>query len=117
PGGPDLTTLQNLANANRGNYVGTDDGSLDAAFTNQLVNALDSLSPQLIAQSSTDISSGTGPFNLQSFPLNKHVSKLILKISVDRKFEVPQLLQLFSRIIVEKDGENVTGRIRPSWGS
>lgn len=115
PGGPDLTTLQNLASENRGNYIGTDDGSIAIAFTDQFANALASTSPQLIAESKTNVGSGSGPFALQSFPLNKGVAKLIIKLTVDRKFEIPQLLQLFAATTVEKDGINVMNRAKPSW--
>ncbi len=115
PGGPDLTTLQNLAVENRGNYIGTDDGSLAVAFTDQLANALASTSPQLIAESKTNVASGSGPFTLQSFPLNKGVAKLIIKLTVDRKFEIPQLVQLLAATTIEKDGINVTNRAKPSW--
>lgn len=115
PGGPDLNTLQNLADENRGNYVGTDDGLLDEAFTDQLVNAMGSLSPQLISRSITNLN-GAGPSTtLQSFPLNKKVSRLMLKITADRKYEVPQLLQLASSITIEKDGEPITMGVNPSW--
>jgi hypothetical protein len=115
PNGPDLNTLQNLANANRGHYVGTDDGTLSEAFEDQLFNAFGSLSPQLITRSSTLLSSSDEFTDLQSFPLNKKVSRLLIKISADRKFEVPQLIQFASSIVLEKDGVPVQGGVQPSW--
>lgn len=115
PSGPDLNTLQNLANENRGVYVATDDGSLDVAFTDQLVNAMGSLSPQLVARSVTRLSNVQQPTTLQTFPLNKKVSRLLLKISADRKFEIPQLLQFAAAISLEKDGKPIKGAVVPSW--
>src|SRR5690606_15177931 len=115
PNGPDLNTLQNLAGNNRGNYVGTDDGSLDEAFTDQLINALRSFSPQLISRTSTNLSTVEALTTLQSFPLNKNVSRLLLDIKADRKFEVPQLLQFASSISIEKDGTPFQGGVVPSW--
>lgn len=115
PNGPDLNTLQNLAGNNRGNYVGTDDGSLDEAFTDQLTNALRSFSPQLISRTSTNLSPVEALTTLQSFPLNKNVSRLLLNIKADRKFEVPQLLQFASSISIEKDGTPIQGGVVPSW--
>lgn len=115
PSGPDLLTLQNMANSNRGNYVGTDDGSLAVAFTDQLVNAMGSLSPQLISRSTTNLNSNAASTTLQTFPLNKKVSRLLLQIQADRKFEIPQLLQFASAISLEKDGIPIKAGVSPSW--
>lgn len=116
PAGPDLTTLQNLANENRGAYTATDDGTIDNAFTEQLVNAFHDLSPQLVERSTTSVT-GAGSFTLQTFPLNKNVSKLFIQLKANRRFEVPELAQWLARIRVEKDGANVTNRAKPSWVS
>lgn len=125
PGGAFHTTLQNLALNNRGSFNTTDDGTaflfvggnasgdLSSGFTDQFVTMLSEFSPQLIGRSSTNVASGTAPFTLQSFPVNKRVDKLLLEFVFDRKFEIP--VQLLSRIQVLKDGIPVTQHARPSW--
>lgn len=115
PNGPDLDVLQNLAGENRGYYVGTEDGTLEEAFTDQLVNAMNSLSPQLLVRSSTTLNQRESSTTLQSFPLNKKVSRLLVKIKANRKFEVPQLIQFASAITLEKDGVPITSGVNPSW--
>lgn len=126
PSGDFHTTLQQLATKHRGSYNTTDDGSaftfvaggadLSSGFTDQFVSMLSKFSPQLIERSSTS-TAGTGPFNLQTFPLNKRVNKLLLEFTVNRSFETAQIVQLLARIVVKKDGVVVTPKAKLSLAS
>ena len=121
------TVLQNLAVNNRGSYNITENGSaftfkgglasgdLTSGFTNQFVAMLAEFSPQLVARSTTNVGQGPAPYSLGSFPLNKRVDKLLLEFSFDKFFEVGQLVQVLSRIIVQKDGASVMANVQPSW--
>lgn len=121
------TTLQNLATQNRGSYNITDDGNaftfqagnasgdLSSGFTNQFVDMLDDFSPQLIATSTTNVSQGSAPHTLLTFPLNNRVDKLLLEFVFDENFETLQLMQVLARINVQKDGASVMTSIQPSW--
>jgi len=127
PSGDFHTTLRNLAENNRGSYNTTDDGiafnfqggvsggDLSAGFTDQYVMMLATFSPQLVERSSTDLTSGTAPHALQSFPLNKRVNKLLLEFAFDKSFEIPTLAQVIARIAVKKNGTLVTPKATPSW--
>ncbi|MEN8228455.1 MAG: VWA domain-containing protein [Bacteroidota bacterium] len=130
PNGTYHTTLWNLALNNGGSYNTTDDGSaftfevsagadvrgdLSGGFTDQFVAMLAESSPQLIDRSSTSFSSGSPPFTLQTFQLNKKVDKLLLEFVFNRKFEIPELAQVMTRIQVTKDGNPVIQYAKPSW--
>lgn len=130
PSGDFHTTLQNLALNHRGSYNTTDDGStftfdtssasvgadgsLSSGFTDQFMAVFTTFSPQLIERSSTSLS-GAAPHALQSFPLNKQVSKLLLEFTFDKNFEIPTLAQVLARIVVKKGATVVTPKATPSW--
>ncbi len=126
PNGNYRTTLEGLANNNRGslnftsngaafNFItGNTDGDLSSGFTNAFVDALAEFSPQLVARSDHNLLQGQTA-TLESFPLNNRVNKLLVQISVDRKMETPELAQLLARIRVAKDGTDVTGQAQTSF--
>lgn len=127
PGGAFHTTLSNLASNNRGSYYTSEDGTafdfkggnnvgdLSGGFTSAFVTMLSAFSPQIIDNTASAVPANNTPVTLQSFPLNKQVDKLLLQFSVDKNFEVPQLVQLFARIMVQKDGVSVMKYAKPSW--
>jgi hypothetical protein len=127
PSGAFHTTLQNLAVNNRGSYNTTMDGTaftfidgdpngdLSSGFGNNFMTMLQDNSPQIIDKTTTAIPTNNTQVSLQEFPLNKAVNKLLLEFVVPRNYEVPQLIQLLSRIRVTKDGTSVLNYARPVW--
>ncbi|HLF64400.1 MAG TPA: VWA domain-containing protein [Saprospiraceae bacterium] len=121
------TTLQNLAVNNRGSYnitadgtaftfqQGNSSGDLTSGFSNQFVDMLDDFSPQLITTATTNVSQGSAPHTLLTFPLNQRVDKLLLEFAFDKNFESVQLVQLLTRILVQKNGASVMASVQPSW--
>ena len=119
PGGPDLTTLQNLAGQNRGtamitangsSFTGGCSGDITSAFTCAIAPALAGTSPQMVASFSGALS---GTVSLPPFEVNRKVSQLLIQLSYTRKFETPSLVGLLSGIRILKDGTDVTSFFRP----
>ncbi|WP_162946604.1 vWA domain-containing protein [Chitinophaga barathri] len=126
PSGNFHTTLMAMATANRGSYNTTLDGtnfafqgglasgSLSMGFVNQFVTMLSQFSPQIVTTAFKPLPP-SGAVLLETFPLNKRVDKLLLEFTVGRKLEVPQLLQVYKGIRIEKDGADVKRYAQPSW--
>lgn len=126
PSGTFHTTLLALATANRGSYNTTLDGtnftfqgglasgSLSMGFVNQFVTMLSQFSPQIVTTAFKPLP-GAGVVPIETFPLNKRVDKLLLEFTVGRKLEVPQLLQVYKLIRVEKDGKDVKNYAKVTW--
>lgn len=125
PAGLDLTTLANLAAEHRGSCLitsngssfttsgGTPVGTIDAVFNFAFIEMLHDYSPQCINYSSGVLSTGNSVVNLVQFPVNDGVSGPMIELIFDKKFEIPNLVQLLSRFIIQKDGVNVTQFAQP----
>lgn len=126
PSAPFHATLLGLATSNRGSYNttldgntfefkgGLTDGDLSTGFTVQFVQMLSQFSPQIVTTAFKALPA-TGAVPVETFPLNKKVDKLLLEFRVGRKLEIPQLLQVYKGIRIEKDGADVKKYAQPSW--
>ena len=120
-----LTTLQNLATKSGGNCLLTSNGNsftnttsmvignIDAIFTQAFINLLRDNSPQLIRTKSGSI--GSAAQGLVDFPLNKNVDDLLIEVSLNKNFEIPQLARLVAAIRVSRNGQDVTALATPRW--
>jgi hypothetical protein len=119
-----LTTLKNMASANRGqclltsngidftNSEGIPIGTVDAVFTQTFINLLHEASPQLVKFTSGPIVGGQ---KLVDFPLNKNVEDLVIEIKMNKNFEIPSLVPILGSIRVSRNGTDVTGLATPRW--
>ena len=119
-----LSTLKNMASANRGqclltsngldftNGEGTPIGNIDAVFTQMFINLLHDASPQLVKFTSGPIVNGQ---KLIDFPLNKNVEDIVIEIKLNKNFEIPSLARILGSIHVFRDGTDVTGLSTPQW--
>jgi hypothetical protein len=119
-----LTTLQNIATANRGTALITEDGAhfLDAnnnttslttiedAFAYAVVPALAGNSPQVVTSYVGNLSQSA---SFAPFDVNQHASQLLVQISFPRSFETPTLLGRLAGFRIEKDGSDVTQHFEP----
>ncbi|MCB0572790.1 MAG: VWA domain-containing protein [Phaeodactylibacter sp.] len=127
PAGLDHTTLLNLAGEHRGSYLitsngnsfnssgGTLIGNIDAVFNQAFIDMLHDYSPQNINFSSGELSTGNSVVTLAQFPVNEGVSGPMIELIFNRKFEIPSLIQLLSRFVVQKDGANVMQFAQPRF--
>jgi hypothetical protein len=115
PGGMS-SLLNNIANHTDASYHHSATGlDLGSAFTDAFNDLLSGSSPQLIARSSHAIPANGTAVTLQTFPVNNHVSKLLLEFQLGKNFEIPQLVQVLARIRVQRNGVNMLSYARPSW--
>lgn len=126
PSAPFHTVLLGLATSNRGAYNTTLDGitfefqgglasgDLSMGFMTQFVQMLSEFSPQIVTTAFKPLPA-TGAVPVETFPLNKKVDKLLLEFRVGRKLEIPQLLQVYKGIRIEKDGADVKRYAQPTW--
>ncbi len=122
PSGSYLTTLQNLATEHGGQYIVTtngDDfdgmlGNLETTFDAVIAPLLDANSPQLVAFNRTELSGETS-ITLPEFKLNKRLGGLMFRVSLNRKFEIPDLVKILAGMKIEKDGVNITAYFKPKF--
>lgn len=120
-----LSTLQNLATKNGGNCLLTSNGNsftnttsmvigdINAVFTQAFVNLLRDNSPQLVNTRSGGINGANQ--KLIDFPLNKNVADLLIEVSLNKRFEIAQLVRLVGTIRVMRNGQDVTALATPRW--
>jgi von Willebrand factor type A domain-containing protein len=121
PEGNYLTTLQQLAHQNRGKVIITGNGAdfisppgdcmgdPTAAFGCAIAPALSGSSPQVVASASGTLA---GTVTLP-FELDRSLEQLLIQISVNRKFERQQLLQILAGVRVTQNGSDVTSMFQP----
>jgi hypothetical protein len=123
PSGLYHTTLQALANQNRGSLIITDNGTtftdectgdISAAFDCAIAPALYGNSPQMVASYKGTLSNTV---TLAPFDLNKNVTQLLVKMSFSRKFEVPKLLSILAGVRILKDATDITRYFQPVFPS
>lgn len=115
---PQSMLLNKMAEHTGGNYFHSAKGDdLDDEFENMFLQLLANQSPQLIARSRNNVSNNGSLVTLQTFPLNDRVNKLLLKFEFGRNFEIPEFVQVLSRMRIEKDGTNMLAYARPSWAT
>jgi len=119
PSGLYHTTLQALANQNRGKLIITDNGTdFTGDCTGDITSVLDcAIAPALFGNSPQMVTSFKGklsvPVTLPAFDINKNVSQLLIKISLSRKFELPALLSILADVRIMKDGIDITRYFHP----
>ena len=118
------TTLLNLAQQNGGNKAlitstgtsfdvsgGPTGVTLEAAFNAAIVDALAGNSPQIITSYRGSL---TDPVTtLPGFSVNRKVKQLMIKLSLSRKFEIPELMALFAGSTVMQNSNNITHYFQP----
>ena len=127
PSGTYLSTLENLGGNNRGASLITDNGStftgvdavpsdIGATFQNSIGAALESNSPQSIANFSGKVQPDPavpGVNALEPFQVNRGAEAVMLSFAFSRDFETPDLLKLVAGMRVTRDGADVLGDFQP----
>jgi hypothetical protein len=108
--GPQSDLLNNLASHTGGTYHHSSTGlDLGDEFTDALNSMLNGSSPQLVARSSHTIPANGSYVDLEKFPLNNQVNKLLLTFEFGKVLDRKQIYQVLKKIMVKRNNYDMLG--------
>ncbi len=116
PSGTYHDTLSNLATEHGGNYhvTNTDGTDIETTLDGAIKELLDGCSPQMVTSYEGDFSGESPTFPV--FAINRKVSQLLVKLSFDRDFVVPEVDYLLKELSITRNGDPVTHYFRLAGG-